>query len=454
MRRRDFFRTTGMGAALVLAGGVLSSAFAEDDAKKGTLRPAGEQPNIVLIMADDLGYQYIGCNGSTTHKTPVLDKLAETGTRFEYCFSQPICTPSRVQIMTGIYNVRNYVRFGLLPRNETTFGHLLKRAGYATCVVGKWQLGREKDSPKHFGFDESCLWQHTRRPGRYANPGLEINGEETSPEETRGKYGPDIVTDYACEFMEKNKDKPFLVYYPMILTHAPYDPTPDSPGWNPTGTGPKGKRLKVGGNNFSDMITYMDKVIGKLVAKLDELALRENTLVLFTTDNGTGGKGKGQMNDHGTREPFITNCPGTIPAGRVNRDLIDFSDFLPTLCEAAGAEVPEALDIDGRSFLPQLKGEQGDPRDWIYCWYSRNGGTGASFARGHKYRLYSSGKFEDVTDGFQPKAIDTPTVKEGEAADALAMLKGVLDRYDPLRAKALASFGQREKMAKKPNASK
>ena len=134
-------------------------------------------------MADDLGFECIGANGGTSYKTPVLDRLAASGTRFEHCYAQPLCTPSRVQIMTGIYNVRNYVRFGVLDRAQTTFAHLFKQAGYATCVAGKWQLGKELDSPRHFGFDESCLWQHFRtnknetgHDTRYENPRLEING--------------------------------------------------------------------------------------------------------------------------------------------------------------------------------------------------------------------------------------------------------------------------------------
>jgi arylsulfatase A len=129
-------------------------------------------------MADDFGYECIGANGSTSYQTPHIDKLAATGMRFEHCYSQPLCTPTRVQLMTGQYNIRNYVRFGLLDPKQTTFAHLFKQAGYTTGIVGKWQLGGGFDGPKHFGFDEYCLWQLTRRPPRFANPGLEINGKE------------------------------------------------------------------------------------------------------------------------------------------------------------------------------------------------------------------------------------------------------------------------------------
>ena len=159
-----------------------AAAPQEQRATKGSSSP--DKPNIILIMADDMGYECVNANGGTSYQTPHLDKLAETGIRYEHCYSQPLCTPSRVKIMTGKSNARNYVSFGVLDRKQTTFAHLLKKAGYATCIVGKWQLGKEADSPQHFGFDESCLWQHTRpardqhgRDTRYPNPHVEVNGQ-------------------------------------------------------------------------------------------------------------------------------------------------------------------------------------------------------------------------------------------------------------------------------------
>lgn len=378
----------------------------------GSAEAAERRPNIVLIMADDLGYETIGANGGSTYATPVLDELARTGARFEHCYAQPLCTPSRVQLMTGIYNVRNYLRFGVLDRGETTFAHLLKRAGYATCIGGKWQLGSEADAAQHFGFDESCLWQHTRgargengRDTRYMNPHLEINGQPVDYD--NGAYGPDVVTDFLCDFMEKNREGPFLVYYPMILTHSPFVPTPDS----------RDQQNKDNQQNFADMVAHMDKVIGRIAAKLDELGIRENTLLLFTGDNGTAkairstlnGRtvqgGKGEMTDAGTRVPLIVSWPGTTPGGTVLADLVDFSDFLPTLCAAAGVDVPANPGIDGQSFLPQLAGQQGNPREWIYCWYSRGGGPRAEeWARNQRYKLYRTGAFYDVESDVLEKA--------------------------------------------------
>lgn len=406
---------------------------------------AGEapgKPNIVLIMADDLGYECVGSSGGTSYRTPALDRLAREGMRFEHCYSQPLCTPSRVQIMTGIYNQRNYIRFGILDPQATTFAHLLKKAGYRTCIAGKWQLLGGFDGPRHFGFDEYCLWQLTVRKSRYPNPVLEQGGRII--EYTEGEYGPDVVSDFLCDFMERNKDRPFLAYYPMILPHWPFEPTPDSPDWDP---GAKGV-LKGHGDvkYFADMVAYTDKMVGKIARKIDALGLAEKTLILFTSDNGTyrgitshmGDRevrgGKGTMTDAGTHAPLIARWPGVVPAGRVCRDLVDFSDFLPTLAAAAGARVPESLRLDGRSFLPQLRGETGTPREWVYCWYSRNGGPkGQEFARTQRYKVYGDGRFFDLrTDWREARDLGGVSLSS-EAAAARRRLKDVLRDFEGTR---------------------
>jgi arylsulfatase A len=198
---------------------------------------AERRPNVVLIMADDFGFECVTANGGQSYQTPHLDRLAATGVRFEHCYVQPLCTPTRVQLMTGIYNVRNYLKFGVLDPAAVTFSQLLKSAGYTTGITGKWQLRLDKTKglPQHFGFDESFLWQQTRRPPRYANPGLELNSEEI--DYTKGEYGPKLINDFALDFITRHRERPFLLYYPMILTHDPFQPTPDSPEWDPTTTG-------------------------------------------------------------------------------------------------------------------------------------------------------------------------------------------------------------------------
>lgn len=410
-------------------------------------------PNVVLIMADDLGFECIGANGCTSYRTPHLDKLAAGGARFEHCYIQPLCTPTRVQMMTGQYNVRNYVRFGLLDPKQTTFGHLFRRAGYATCIVGKWQLGQDFKLPDHFGFNEYCLWQLTRRPGRYKNPGLEINGREH--DYTNGGYGPELVCNYALDFISRSKDRPFFLYYPMILTHDPYNATPDSADY---ATAPyegmkqnkgRGKPIDTPEDkqrHFGEMVEFMDKLVGRVVQRVAAEGLSDRTLIVFTGDNGTGKGtrtqmgdrtvvgGKGTPDESGMRVPLIVGGVGVKP-GTVVRDLVDSTDFLPTVCDAAGVTIPNDLTIDGRSFWPQCRGETGTPREWIYCWYARNGGrqADAEFAKNHRYKLYRDGRLFDVADGDYDKRPANRDRLDDAGRRDVAKLQAALDRYENAR---------------------
>jgi arylsulfatase A len=406
---------------------------------------SADRPNIILIMADDFGYECVTANGGQSYKTPNLDRLAASGMRFEQCHVQPLCTPTRVQLMTGIYNVRNYLNFGTLMRSETTFANLLQKAGYVTGICGKWQLGREKDSPQHFGFDESYLWQHTRRPPRYANPGLEHNGmEKEFPE---GSYGPSLVHDFANDFITRHKDHSFFLYYPMILTHDPFQPTPDSSDWDPKA---EGESVQRDPKHFADMTAYMDKLIGQLDAKLAELAIRENTLLMFIGDNGTSPSitsqwhgtayqgGKGTTTRRGHHVPFIASWPQTLKQGRVSQDLISAADFLPTICDAAEIDVPS--NIDGVSFLPQLHGEKGRPREWLYSWYSPRQKldlTVREFVFDHGYKLYRTGEFFDLAvDPFEKNPLDISTLPEKQRL-AHTKLRAALKQFEGVRPVAL-----------------
>jgi arylsulfatase A len=319
-----------------------------------------------------------------------------------------------------------------------TFGNLLKQAGYATCIAGKWQLGQDLGLPKKFGFDESCLWQHTRRPPRYANPGLEINGVEKNW--ANGEYGPDLVNDYALDFITRKKDGPFFLYYPMMLTHAPYQPTPDSRDWDPKA---QGEQVNIDAKHFADMVAYMDKLVGKLVARLDSLGIRDNTLLVFVGDNGTGRGtrsmmgdrlvigGKSLTTDAGMHVPLIASWPGKVTGGTVCSDLVDSTDFLPTILDAAGV-APPGLKLDGRTFLPQVLGAEGQPRDWIYSWYSPRQSadmTVREFAFNHRYKLYRTGEFFDLRKEPAEKQPLTVASLEGEAAAAAKLLQGALDQY-------------------------
>ena len=417
------------------------------------LHGADKKPNVVLILIDDFGYECVAANGGESYKTPVMDKLAATGVRFEQVHVQPLCTPTRAALMTGIINKRNYTHFGHLDFSQKTFGNLLKDAGYATCITGKWQLSGDYAGPAHFGFEEYALWQLNRRPGRYKNPGLEINGKQL--DYSKNEYGPDLVNDYALDFIQRKKDAPFFLYYPMMLTHSPYDATPDSEDYLESKSA-KGRGQGKSGH-FADMVAYTDKLIGKVIAKLDELKLRDNTVVLILGDNGTGrgtpsrfagrdvvgGKGTGTM--WGTHVPGIGNWPGHFASGKVCGDMIDVTDFLPTICEAAGVKVPAELKIDGRSFLPQLRGEKGSPRDGLYAWYNPAGGPTAKFEFAHdqNYKLYADGKFYNVAkDDLERSPLADPAL-DLDAKAAKVKLAALLKSHAGARDESFGKQGQK-----------
>ncbi|MBN8627879.1 MAG: sulfatase-like hydrolase/transferase [Planctomycetes bacterium] len=439
-------------AILALCSTLTAEVFAAGESPK--------TPNIIVVMADDFGFECVGANGGESYKTPHLDRLAAEGVRFEHCYVQPLCTPTRLQLMTGLYNVRNYVNFGTLPRGETTFAHLFQNAGYKTGICGKWQLGSEKDSPQHFGFDEAYLWQHTRRPPRYANAGLERNGVEE--DFTRGEYGPDLINDFALDFVARHCNESFLLYYPMMLTHDPFQPTPDSDDYDPKAIG---ENVNRNVRHFAEMTEYMDKLIGKLVARLDELKIRDNTLVVFLGDNGTspsvtskfrGGAyrgGKGQTTARGMHVPLIVNYPSGAASGKVCDDLIASVDILPTICAAAGIPLSAEMKTDGVSFWPQVCGKLGTPRETYYCWYARDGGQAAEFAMSKTHKLYADGRFFDLTaDPYEERPGQASALTEAEA-EAAGRLQAVLDQYDDARPTALRA-GAKPAKPKKPGAAK
>lgn len=415
-------------------------------------------PNIILIMADDLGYETIGAYGGSSYATPEIDRMAENGMRFNHAYAQPLCTPSRVELMTGIYNIRNYISFQILDESQTTFSHLFKNAGYSTAIIGKWQLGKNPESPKNAGFDYHALWQveksradSTGRDTRYSKPVLQIDGNLIAYDKT--DYGPDIINEYGLDFIQNsyNENKPFLLYYPMILTHSPFSPTPDSPEWLEDTTAV----MSYEGNPdyFEDMVTYMDKMIGKINLKLDELGIQDNTIVIFTGDNGTGTPivsiingneitgGKGKTTDAGTRVPLIVTWPDFIRPNSIDTSLIDFSDFFPTILEAAKIDIPDSLDIDGQSFLPQLLGIGENSRNWMYSWFSKSGSESEAqiFARNQRYKLYDSGEFYNIPEDYlELNPLNIDELNENEK-DIYQLLNEVLIKYKDRRLDAVHS---------------
>ncbi len=406
------------------------------------------RPNIVLILADDCGLDNLSCYGSDKHQTPQIDKLAASGTRFSTCYASPLCGPTRCLLMTGRYAFRTGGILNSSWRNdgpgakaadEKPMAKLLKEAGYATCQAGKWrQVG---DTPRDWGFDEYCT--DPTAGGWYWEDSYEKNGEKvTTPEKV---YNPDVIHEFSLDFIRKNQAKPFFLYYAMHLVHGPIVKTPDTKS-----------NVERGPELYDDNIAYMDKQVGSIVAELDKLGLREKTLVLFTTDNGTAlnypssignrvinGR-KGTMLEGGSRVPLIASWPGVTPAGKVSNDLISFADPLATFVELAGATLPTDVKYDGQSFAAQLRGEVGTPREWIYVqlgkqWYVRNAG----------WKMNEKGELFDMSEApFVEKLVP----KENESKNSLAArarLTKVLEELDPASGKTDTPVAAPKKKRKK-----
>ena len=420
---------------------------------------AAERPNVVLIMADDMGYECLSTYGSLSYETPRLDQLAEQGIRFEHCYSTPVCTTSRVQIMTGRYNCFTYEEFGYLNPKYPTFGNLMQDAGYATMIAGKWQLNgishgegkfaRADDATRlhDAGFDEYSLWQLTKGKAygeRFWDPYIEQNGESLD-EVLDGKYGPDHFTNYICDFIERKKDEPFFVYYPMVLVHSPTVRTPDSPD------------VELSKQEaFSDMVAYCDKLVGRILDKLEEEGVLENTLVIFTADNGTDrgisselpGRtvpgGKANTIDGGIHVPLIAYWQGRTPVGSKNHQLVDFTDFYQTLADIV--ELPrserDALELDGVSLWSALQGKPGPTRDWVFGYYDARWGQARThrdkYAYDGRFKLYQNGDLFEVSTDFMEEA---PATAEGTETMTREKLQAVLDRYPRLPDKE-TEFGE------------
>ncbi len=404
----------------------------------GSLAAAeAKKPNIIFILADDLGIDNVGCYGSDKHQTPNIDRLAASGTRFETCYAAPVCGPSRCLLMTGRYAFRTGglgnqswrpAGPGAKSAEENPVAKLLKQAGYATGMAGKWrQMG---ETPRDWGFDE-----YTTDPSAsgwyWQKKHLQNGAEVTVPD---GKYAGDVVHEFALDFIRRNKDQPFFFYYSMHHVHGPIQRTPDT--------------VKEGKPElYEDNIRYMDKQVGAVVAELEKLGLREKTLVIFSGDNGTalnfpstvGGRmlngKKGSMLEGGSRVPFIASWPGMTPAGKVSKDLLSFADPHATFTELAGVKMPEGMKFDGRSFAPQLRGEKGTPRAWAYVqlnakWYVREPG----------FKMNEGGELFDMSDApfvEKPVAADEDT-EAGKAARqrlsaVLAGLNPAAGKHDGVR---------------------
>ncbi|MFI5378436.1 MAG: sulfatase-like hydrolase/transferase [Tepidisphaerales bacterium] len=388
------------------------------------------RPNIIFVLADDLGIDGVSCYGGDAHKTPHIDSLASSGLRFTTCYAAPLCGPSRCLLMTGRYAFRTGGLTnqswrsggpGAKSADEYPIARLMKQAGYATGQAGKWrQVG---ESPRDWGFDE-YLTDNTAS-GWYWQTRYNKNGDDLHLPE--GTYGPDVIQDFTFDFIRRHKDQPFFVYYAMHLVHKPTLRTPDT-----------AQGTKAIDKLYDDNIRYMDKQLGALVAELERLGLRKNTLVIFSGDNGTAAgypspvRGrmingwKGSMLEGGSRVPFIASWPAATPAGKVTDDIVSFADPYATFAELAGVKPPEGFKTDGQSFVPQLRGQPGAPRAWAYVqlgahWYVREPG----------FKMNETGSLLDMSDApFVEKRVDAEADTEQSKA-ARKRLAAALAELNP-----------------------
>ena len=405
---------------------------------------AASQPNIILIYADDLGIDGVGCYGSDKHKTPNIDKLAASGTRFTTCYAAPLCGPSRCLLMTGRYAFRTGGITngswrgngpGAKSADEPSVAKLLKQSGYATAEAGKWrQVG---ETPRDWGFDEYVT--DPTAGGWFWKDSYEKNGEQINA----GKevYNPDIIQAYSIDFITRNKEKPFFLYYAMHLVHGPILRTPDT---------------KEGSDLYEDNIAYMDKQVGGIVAEIEKLGLRERTLIIFSADNGTalsypstiGGRmingKKASMLEGGSRVPYIASWPGVTPAGKVSNDIVSIADQLPTFAELGGAKLPEGVKIDGISLAPQLRGEKGTPREWAYVQLGKNW-----FVREQGWKMNEANELFDMRDApFVEKPVTAAEDTEASKA-ARVRLTAVLADLNPAGGKTDGGDGKKPGKKKK-----
>jgi arylsulfatase A len=388
-----------------------------------------KKPNIIFILADDLGIGDVGCYGADNYKTPNIDKLASQGVRFTNAFTAPLCGPSRATILTGRHLFRtgatNQDATGQMkPADETMMPAYLKQAGYVSTSIGKW--GQLPLEPSDWGFDNylkfkgSGVYWNTQDKGKtYLVNGVEkkLNDKE---------YMPDVMHRQLVDFMTQNQDKPFYVYYSLSHVHTEILPTPDSK--------PDSKNI------YADNIVYMDKLVGQLRAELERLKLSDNTILVFFGDNGTaGGRAnaatiggrrligqKGSMQEGGSLEPLIVYWPGVTPKGKVSGDLISAVDFVPTFAEIAGAQLPKDKILDGQSFNAQLHGGTGTPRTSIFVQLANN-----YYVRSLEYKLNQAGELFDMSKAPFEEIFVPADTKDPKAIAARKSLQAELDRLNP-----------------------
>ena len=374
MKRREFLKRMSLAA---VAAGVSSplAPGAEEKAKK---------PNFVIIFTDDQGYGDLGCFASKTIRSPRLDKLAKEGTRFTSFYAQPVCGPSRSALLTGRYPIRS--KGWSMPADEITFAELLKKAGYTTGCIGKWDVSNRRPiidrMPNAQGFD--YYWGTL---GANDNGRVKFHHNNDAAGASRDMASlTKLYTNAGIDFLKANKDKPFLLYVAHTMMHSVIDASPKFKG-------------KSKGGLYSEVVEEFDFHTGRLLDAIDELGLRKNTIVLYTSDNGPWNnmqeplrrkhkgavawgssgplrEGKGSSWEGGVRVPCIVRWPGHVPAGRTSAAIFSTLDIMPTFAKLAGYDVPSDRIIDGvdQTALLTGKSESGARETFYYfCGGSMHG---------------------------------------------------------------------------------
>lgn len=372
-------------------------------------------PNVIILLGDDLSAKDLGVYGNNDLPTPNLERLADQGVRFATCWATPICGPSRAQLMTGRYGFRTGWFHNRLQRQDPlsdynpTLGKLLREAGYRTTVVGKWQM---PGTQEQYGYDEYFMWLGNHqlirelkpkfegpiekkghkvpgRPARFWHPALVHEGElvPTGPDD----YGPELMLNYIKDFMEENMDRPFFVYYPMLLPHKSWDFENNRYGYLPAPeVGSDGKLTgEKTGTTIEGNVAFMDFIVGEILQQAEDLGIADDTVIFFTTDNGSGDYGKGFPGAHqerGPRVPMVVSGGGVEALGE-SRELIQFADVLPTVADLIGVEIPGDYIVDGESFAALFMGKPFEGRDWIFSYLGEQ-----RFLRTEEYLLDANGE--------------------------------------------------------------
>lgn len=387
-----------------------------------------QRPNVILIMTDDQGYGDLGVHGNPVINTPHLDKFAGESVEVNHFYVTPVCAPTRASLMTGRYNYRTGVTDTFLGRammhtDEVTIAEMLREAGYRTGIFGKWHLGDcYPMRPIDQGFEESLvhtgggLCQPAGPPDNsYFDPSLLHNGKRIK---TKG-YCSDVYTDALLEFITKHRREPFFVYLPFNCPHSPYQiaekyykPYEElnmKPGDFPA-VGHPLKSIPPNTAKVYGMIGNIDENVGRLLAKLDELGLRENTIVMFLTDNGPNGARynagmrahKGSVYEGGIRTAFFIRWPARLKAGHKVEVIAAHIDISPTILDACGVDPPEDVKFAGRSILPLLEGREVDwpDRTLFFQWHRGDAPVRyrAFAARSQRYKLVHAGTVEPGVD--------------------------------------------------------